>query len=341
MTEIMNGIYKQTLKDSTGTAQISIFLIPGKPGERCLMIDAGYRTEENKEKMTAVLQELGIRFEDLDIFLTHKHHDHTGLAAFYAHRGARIFMNPEENRHPYDCLYYNNSSAAMEEQTSVLRRVGVTKERTPQLWERFMQINREVHESQKELMFRENQNYEHLPIESGQLFSYGDYTLRAFPLRGHTYGQMGLADENHKIVFAADQIIDGIVPIVGTAYPDEHLLHAYFESLEDFKERFRGYQVHPAHGDSHLCVGDVIDGIILAYQQKLERMLRIIDEQEHLQTVKEIAFLAYGITEHMEQEKMMKLKMIITKTFACLEYMFDEGLINRTEVAGSLFWGKK
>ena len=34
----------------------------------------------------SVLEELGIAYEDLDVFMTHKHHDHSGLASIYADR---------------------------------------------------------------------------------------------------------------------------------------------------------------------------------------------------------------------------------------------------------------
>ena len=45
-----------------------------------------------------------------------------------------------------------------------------------------------------------------------------------------------LFDREHSILFSADQIIDGIVPIVATAYMNEHLLSLYFQSLESFEK---------------------------------------------------------------------------------------------------------
>ena len=65
------------------------------------------------------------------------------------------------------------------------------------------------------------------------------YTLETIDLKGHTFGQLGLFDKEHKIFFCADQVIDGIVPIVATTYPDEHLLRDYFVSLERFHHEFK------------------------------------------------------------------------------------------------------
>lgn len=342
MTEIYPGFFQTRLLSADGRSIIHIFIIPGAPGERTLMIDAGYRTQENKDVMTRLLEEHGIPFDSLDVFLTHKHHDHTGLATFYANRGARIFMNPEEDRHPYDCIYYNNNPEAMEEQINVLRRVGVTPELNPILWERFMELNREIQRETRSTTYNEKRDYTYIPIGEEQLFAYGDYSLHAFHIKGHTFGQMGLYDPAHRLVFPADQIIDGIVPIVGTSYTDEHLLGYYLRSLENFQDRFNGYSVHPAHGNSFSCSGEVTGRILSAYRKKLDIIQHIVATEELPQTVQAIAFQAYGITQEAGWKDMMQTKMIITKTFSCLEYLYDRGVINRREnEEGTLLWSPR
>ena len=81
MTEFLPGIYKVLQKTDRGnTTEINIFIIPGKKGERSLMIDAGFQDENCLAQMEGVLKELDISYEDLDVFLTHKHHDHSGQA---------------------------------------------------------------------------------------------------------------------------------------------------------------------------------------------------------------------------------------------------------------------
>lgn len=74
MTEFLPGIYKVLQKTDRGnTTEINIFIIPGKKGERSLMIDAGFQDENCLAQMEGVLKELDISYEDLDVFLTHKH----------------------------------------------------------------------------------------------------------------------------------------------------------------------------------------------------------------------------------------------------------------------------
>ena len=127
------------------------------------------------------------------------------------------------------------------------------------------------------------------------------------------------------ILFCADQVIDGIVPIVGTTYPDEHLLKGYFDSLEKLKHQYGDCLILPAHKEPIRDVKRVVDRIVFAYLDKTDLIKHILDHGHHRMTTKEVACLAYGI-DHVpgDQSEFIKLKMVISKTFSCLEYLYDE-----------------
>ncbi|MBR5126980.1 MAG: MBL fold metallo-hydrolase, partial [Roseburia sp.] len=56
-------------------------------------------------------------------------------------------------------------------------------------------------------------------------------------------------------------------------------------------------------------------------------------------TVQEIAFRVYGVyTLPTDVEKFFTVKSIITKTFSCLEYLYDQGYCERMEQDGMLFY---
>lgn len=187
MTEFLPGIYKVLQKTDRGnTTEINIFIIPGKKGERSLMIDAGFQDENCLAQMEGVLKELDISYEDLDVFLTHKHHDHSGLASVYADRGATIYMNPLEERHHYDCLFYSTKKTDPQEQDKVLHSVGVTEEGTPEVWDMFERV-RKVVENHNGRTF-EVQDFLYKPIAPGVVLHYGDYTFETIDLKGHTFG---------------------------------------------------------------------------------------------------------------------------------------------------------
>jgi len=340
MIERAPGIYEVTLISGTGkgVGEIRVYLIPGKEGQRSLMVDAGFGEEACLEKMERALEKLGIDCAKLDIFLTHKHHDHCGLASTFAEKGARLFMNPEEDRHHYDCLYYHKSHDAINEQIKVLRTVGVTESMTPGIWKKFMEINERVEERHERWAWI-IQDYPYRQVWEGQVFCYGDYTFRAVALKGHTYGQMGLYDNEKKIFFAADQILNGIVPIVGTTHVNEHLLEGYFASLEQIKHRYKDYLVLPAHQGPLWNVEDVVGRIAGAYLDKLEAISNAVLTAGRPLTVKEVAFQAYGIRQDpVSDDDFIKVKMIFSKTFSCLEYLYAKKFVLRTEQDGTLYW---
>lgn len=338
MVERAPGIFEVELHSSQRTiSEIKIFIVPGGAGERSLMVDAGFRNRQCLAVMEEVLAELGIAFGQLDVFLTHKHYDHCGLASEYGARGARLFMNPQEDRHCYDCMYYNHSHGLAEDQPEVLRGMGITPEETPEIWEMFMEVNRKG-AANKGWEF-EIPGFSYTPVKAGQKLEYGAYVFETVPFKGHTYGQMGLYDREQKVVFCADQVIDGIVPIVASSYPDEHLLKGYFESLEHFKHTYGDCLALPAHNNPIRDARRVVDRIVFSYLDKADMLKSILDHGRKPMTTREAACLAYGMKPvPSDAGELIKLKMVISKTFSCLEYLYDEDFVIRGKMNGTYYW---
>lgn len=330
MVERIPGIYEITLYDvEKGVTEMRIFIVKGNRGERSLMIDAGFGNTESLATMEVALDELGIPYDELDVFLTHKHHDHCGLATTYARKGTRLFMNPEEERHSYDCLYFRMGEEAAKEQQKVLRSVGISEDKTPEVWKKYMEMNEWVGKKREEWVYM-IRDYPYNPVKEGQVFEYGPYRFQAVRLRGHTLGQMGLYDPDKKILFCADQVINRINPIVGTTHADEHLLELYFESLMDFKEKYQDCQIFPAHNGPIRNVSSVVDRIAFAYLKKMDQVKRKVEERGTKKTVWEVARAVYGIGKIPDNEEdFMQVKAMISKTFSCLEYLYGIEMVQR------------
>lgn len=337
LTEILPNIYLIHLYQ--GKLEINIYLIKSDIGERSLLIDTGYQTPENKKILEEIFSKLGICIPDLDVFLTHKHHDHTGIASYLQSKGATIFMNPLEDRHPYDCLYYGHGPKAADEQNRVLKRVGVTPERTPEIYAGYQSFNAYYQNIGKNDSFK-IRSFTYSPIEPGQVFIYGNYTFRTIALPGHTLGQLGLLDPARRILFTGDQIITHIVPIVGTSYVNEHLLARYFRSLKQIKTEYADYTIYPAHGPSITNSEPIVEHILSGYQKKLVAIQNVLTNSAKALTVQEIAFRVYGVSTlpSDDVEKFFAIKSIITKTFSGLEYLYDQGICERLEQDGMLFY---
>src|SRR4030042_440437 len=65
---------------------------------RFLIIDTGFNREECLSEMNASLQKLGVDLNKTDIFITHLHVDHMGLAGTLATDNSKVYFNEKEAR---------------------------------------------------------------------------------------------------------------------------------------------------------------------------------------------------------------------------------------------------
>lgn len=351
-TEVYPGVYKSVLNDNTreqGVSSINIFLIPGRAGSRSLMIDTGFHNESCFTELMKMLKALNVKTEELDILLTHRHHDHSGLAGIFAERGARLFMNPEEERHPYDCLAYKPTDESEQAQKEVLLSVGVSRETSPHVYSMFESITERVKAHGEWVLAITAFPYHE--IHAGEMLEYGDFHLRVVALRGHTYGQLGLVDEERRLFFVADQLISGVSPIVATTYPDEELLRSFFDSLENIKRTaVEGWTVLSAHGPvlaGGAGLRRAVDKSVFSYLEKCSKVKEILEEKIRQSgdvrlsgemTVREVMEICYSVSIPENEEEFFKYKMTLTKTFSILEYLYNIGFVSRAYRAGTFYW---
>lgn len=340
MLERYPGLFEIPLEEREGSPNVIIlYLFKGLPGERSLLVDAGYSGQWCQNQLLEALESIGVALEQLDVFLTHKHADHCGLAHVLQERGAQLYLNREENRHQYDCLVYQQDHSYINAQKRVLARNGITPELAPLIWAKFMEVNEHLM-GEHDVWMMTMSEFSCQEIKPGQVFCYGGYRLEAIPLRGHTYGQMGLLDREKKLFFAADQVLNRTIPIVGTSYADEHLLKCYLESLERLCSEYADWTILPAHEGPIADLEASVQRVRGAYDKKLAQTLACVHSEDE-QTVWQIAKQVYGLTPAKRSDAAFyNSKMITTKTFSMLEYLYDMGKIQRREENGTLFWEK-
>lgn len=334
MQEIFHNIFQEVIDYQDRHISPRNLYIIRQPG-RSLMVDTSFRYERDLQIVTGMVDELGIDYGELDIFITHDHPDHSGLAPDLAARGARIFMNPEETRKRADLLHCYLADAVS--RTANLRTVGVTEADTPDVYQAIMEYTGRAYEERRELP-----DFDFIPVHAGEGMEYGEYRFEVVPLKGHTFGQCGLYEANHKILFCGDQIMTKIVPIVGSQQKDLGLLKCYLESLREMKHRYADCKILSCHYGPIKDVSREADRIAIGYMDKCAIMRDVLKESGTALTTRDVGVRAYGRNQGPpDYRHFFSCTQIWAKTFSCLEYMYGEGFVERTEVDGVLFWSAK
>lgn len=352
--EIFPGIFRfmQTAENKNqGVGDIMIHIIRGKAsGDRSLMIDCGFNDKSCRERLFSVLDELEIKPDMLDVFLTHRHHDHSGLAYVLEEAGSRIYMDPRESLHPYDLIAFIDSPESEAAKTEVIRFMGITETLCPEIYGLYRNYREWTAQEGKCHVIRP---FHYTPVKEGDRFVYGDYTLRVMSLPGHSYGQAGLADDNNRRIFSADQVIHGVSPIVGSAYPDEGLLSGFFSSCAVFRRDYRDWTYIPAHGPVITDVTAETDAVLKSYLKKCDQASAVLKAhyEAYMQdksrtarpylTVREISERIYKLQCPTSPESFLVYKMCLSKIFSVLEFLYGMRQIDREMRSGIYFWTYK
>ena len=214
--EIIRDIYAIDIP-LTGSPlrNLNSYLVRGR--DRNLLIDTGFRMKECREAMMRQLAELDADPAVTDIFLTHFHSDHSGLATELIRPGARLMISRKD--------------AFM---LGIYGRTLRWKARN----ERFIKDG--FPPALMEETWRQNparsavaEPYEdYVELEEGDLLEYGDYRFRCIDTAGHTPGHMCLYNEESGVMFLGDHVLFDITPNIVWWGEMEDALGTYLENLD-------------------------------------------------------------------------------------------------------------
>ena len=186
-------------------------------GRRNLLIDTGFRQEACRQAITQGLGSLGVDMDRTDIFLTHLHTDHTGLAPELAGSGTRIFISPlDRTRLPgkYDVTDWQQSDRFFLANGMPQAVLDAVRQRNP------MQTLAPV----------PYDDYE--TIREGNALDYGDYHLEVIATPGHTPGHLCLWEPRQQILFSGDHVLFDITPNITRWQGIPDSLGDYLQSLD-------------------------------------------------------------------------------------------------------------
>ncbi len=242
-------------------------------GARSLLIDTGFRQRPCLEAMERQLAEIGVDRDQLDIFCTHLHSDHTGLAPELIRPGCRIFIGKidgPELAKAADTAYWEALY-----QEYILD--GFSPEETAELWA--ANPAKSAAPPWREGLY----TY----LEDGEELRYGGHTLRCILTPGHTPGHMCLYDPQLKRLFSGDHVLFHITPNICRWTDVADSLGDYLNSL-DKTAALDVEELYPAHRAETGNLQERIAQLKAHHARRLENALDTVREAPGL-TAYEIA----------------------------------------------------
>lgn len=338
LREILPGIWLDDITtDFASVRNLNYAFIPGKNGGRSLLVDAGLSDSVDtvsRRQLLRDLRELHIAPEDLDCILTHSHRDHVGQARLLNDLGARVFINPTDMRFSENEMH--REILHPDRRKDFFRYIGLelSSDDTYQL---FWKAADEFCAGLQGIW-----DFKWDPLPPGETVEYGDYRLETVPLPGHTSGHMGLWEKEKKILFSADVLIKGVVPIVSNPGNYPNALDDYLNSLRAVKHRYADCLFIPGHGKPFRNPQDLADSTVENYLDKLSIMYDILRRTEGPLSIRGVAVRAYGrYGKHLTDAQRRSCILIWFKTCACLNYMKARDLVEESVEDGVSMWSAK
>ena len=261
--EVVKNIYRIPVKlPDNPLKELNSYLI--KDPERSLLIDTGFHMDVCRDALLKGLNELGENPHAVDIFLTHMHSDHAGLAADIIGEGRRILISES------DFKLLNNTDAEEKVYFEELARRQNDAGMPEYIIENMHKINPHIVYSSPA------DSTQFARLKDGDMLRAGGYSFRCVLTRGHSPGHMCLWDEDGAIMFTGDHVLFDITPNI-TAWP------FVFDSLGDYLDSLRSISKYPVKtalpghrkpGDFHARIKELLQH----HQLRLADIERIICE---------------------------------------------------------------
>ena len=271
ITEVYKNIYLISVPlPDTPLKQVNSYFIRGN--ERNLMVDVAFNAPICREAYENAMETLGFTFENTDIFITHAHADHCGLAGTYCGDTNWVYCTD----YVVPCITQNDDMA-WDYYDGFIIQSGLTD------------TSRDSHVGD---IYASDYTKNIKIVKDGDVVSVGDYNLHCIRTPGHSPEHLCLYEPEHKILFSADHIIDVITPN-NTVWKEpwqstQDLLGDYLVHLEKIKD----YDIEltlPGHRNVITDVYKRIDELLEHHRIRLDAIITILKESDKKMNGAEIA----------------------------------------------------
>ena len=261
--EIAKNIFRiPVMLPDSPLRELNSYLV--KDPKRSLLIDTGFCTDVCLEALLKGLSELDTDPQAIDIFLTHMHSDHAGLAAGIVGEGMRILISDADRK------LLKTSGTGDEIVHKRLFKRYIAADMPAFILDNMHTINPAVAYSPQ------TGSTQYISVQDGEPLSAGGYEFRCILTPGHSPGHMCLWDEDSGIMFTGDHILFDITPNI-TAWSFVN------DSLADYLNSLRSVSKYPVKAalPGHRKSGDFhkrIEELLHHHQLRLAEIERLISE---------------------------------------------------------------
>jgi glyoxylase-like metal-dependent hydrolase (beta-lactamase superfamily II) len=275
-----------------------------------ILIDVGIDTPEAREALTAGLRRFGSAPADVrGVLVTHRHHDHLGLAARVAEAsGAWVAMHSADIEGVKRGCDATTKLLGLRERQ--LRRSGVPADLASSDLERVASIWCSLHVAD-------------VALEDGAMLDIPDWHLRCVWTPGHTPGHVCFADDNRQLIFVGDHLLPRISPniVVLPGEPDDPLgdFVSSLGKVADTVSHWNCAQVLPAHDYRYRGLSTRVAQLRHHHEQRLAEIAEVLADG--------IPRSAYGVAMRLtwsrpaEQMPAHHLQLATSETQAHLHYL--------------------
>lgn len=281
-------------------------------GDRNLLIDTGFRQAPCMEGMLRELAEVGADLDRTDIFITHLHSDHTGLAPELIRPGGRIFIG----------------------RTDGLRRKAFEDERR---WRATYDgyVLEGFSPQEMDILWNTNPAKAAVPIpyddyvylEDGDILTYGGHTLRCVLTPGHSPGHMCLYEPEAQWLFSGDHILFHITPNICRWEGVADSLGDYLKSL-DLVWNLSVKLLLPAHREESGSLTARVAELRAHHARRLEGALDIVRQRPGLTAYEIAGGMAWSIRcRNWEEFPLNQKYFAVGEALAHLDYLEARGKV--------------
>lgn len=286
-------------------------------GGETLILDTGFNRKECLDALMEGMEELETDWTKTNLFLTHLHSDHTGLApTLMKGKPGKIYMS----RVDYDYFESIMVGEVWKISDADFIAEGFTEE---QIWR--------LHGENPARGYEPEEFFTVEKLEDGDTLTVGQWTFQCVLVPGHTPGQMLLYLPEKKLLFTADHILFDITPNITAWVGNADSLGDYLDSLV----KIRGYDIEtalPAHRKNDMDVYVRIEQIIAHHLNRLKETVDALGTHPHSHATDIAACLKWSMRgKTWEDFPLSQRWFAVGETMAHLDYLLCRGLVERKD----------